>query len=274
MERRINKIPFVVGDVLLTAMALIICFYLAPRGGVPMIALGTGCLALGAILGVLPFILEFKNLSRSDEVNAMVGVVSKLDQSGKVATQIEQATAQWQQIQEESAKTAQGARQIAERMTAEVQAFGDFMQKVNDNEKANLRMEVEKLHRAENEWLQVLIRTLDHVFALHQGALRSGQRTLIEQVTNFQNACRDAARRVGLSPFLANPGETLDPARHQVLDMKEKPAPDATISETVASGYTFQGRLVRPALVRLKVASAQTEMPLMSEADPDKSTEA
>ena len=110
---------------------------------------------------------------------------------------------------------------------------------------------MEKLRRAENEWLQVLVRMLDHVYALHVGALRSSQPTLIDQVGNFQSACRDAARRVGLTPFIAGEAEPFDDQRHQVVDGKAKPASGSVIAETIAAGYTFQGKLLRPALVRL-----------------------
>ena len=60
-------------------------------------------------------------------------------------------------------------------MTGEVRQFTEFMQKMNDSEKAALRLEVEKLRRGEGEWLQVLVRILDHVFALHAAAVRSGE---------------------------------------------------------------------------------------------------
>jgi molecular chaperone GrpE (heat shock protein) len=259
---RINKVPFLVGDVLLSAMAFLICFVLAPAGSVPMMAVAVVSLALGATLGVLPFILEYRAHGRISEAGTLAGAVAKLQQVEKVAAQIESATGHWQLASEDAGKTVAAAKEIAERMTSEVQAFGEFMQRVNDNEKANLRVEVEKLRRSETDWLQVLIRTLDHVYALHVGASRSGQPALVEQIGNFQNACRDAARRVGLTPFLPNSGEPLDPARHQVLDGGAQPAPDSAISETVATGYSFQGRLVRPALVRVKSAAPQTEMPL------------
>ena len=99
------------------------------------------------------------------------------------------------------------------------------MQRANDSERATLRLEVEKLRRAEADWLQVLVRMLDHVYALHQGALRSGQPMLIEQVGNFQNACRDAARRVGLTPFTANEAEPFDAQRHQLIEDERHTAP-------------------------------------------------
>jgi molecular chaperone GrpE (heat shock protein) len=71
-------------------------------------------------------------------------------------------------------------------------------------------------------------------------------------VGTFQNACRDAARRVGLTPFMATDAEPFDAQRHQLVEEGAQPPPDAVVGETVATGYTFQGRLVRPALVRLR----------------------
>ena len=130
------------------------------------------------------------------------------------------------------------------------------MERMSDREKSMLRVELEKLHRAENDWLQVLIRMLDHVYALHVGAVRSSQPTLIDQVGNFQNACRDVARRVGLAPFVAGNDELFDCQRHQLMEGELKPQEGAAIAETIAAGYTFQGKLVRPALVRLRNGSS------------------
>jgi molecular chaperone GrpE (heat shock protein) len=81
--------------------------------------------------------------------------------------------------------------------------------------------------------------------------LRSGQPGLVEQIGLFQNACRDAARRVGLTPFVAEPAEGFDEQRHQIVNGDPQPTAGALIDETVATGYTFQGKLLRPALVRV-----------------------
>jgi molecular chaperone GrpE (heat shock protein) len=111
---------------------------------------------------------------------------------------------------------------------------------------------------------------LDHVFALHQGALRSGQPDLIAQLAGFQNSCRDAARRVGLTPVLAGEAEPFDAQRHQLIDGDSTPATDAVIAETVAVGYTFQGKLVRPVLVRVRNGHPATSAnPNLREAAPN-----
>ena len=100
--------------------------------------------------------------------------------------------------------------------------------------------------------MQVLVRILDHVYALNQGALRSGQPNLVAQLGSFQNACRDAARRVGLTPFVAKDSEPFDAQRHQLVEGDTQPFAGAVVRETIASGYTFQGKLLRPALVQLR----------------------
>jgi molecular chaperone GrpE (heat shock protein) len=127
------------------------------------------------------------------------------------------------------------------------------MKKMNDSEKAALRLEVEKLRRGEGEWLQMLVRILDHVFALHSAALRSNQpKSVADQIGQFQNACRGTVRRIGLVSFVGEPNEPFDPERHQLGDAKQKPFDGAVIAETLGAGYTFQGKLLRPAVVRLR----------------------
>ena len=66
---------------------------------------------------------------------------------------------------------------------------------------------MDKLRKMEGDWLKVAVQILDHVFALFRAAERSGQPALIEQLGQFQNACRDAARRIGLVPFAPGAGE-------------------------------------------------------------------
>jgi hypothetical protein len=50
-------------------------------------------------------------------------------------------------------------------------------------------------------------------------------------------------------PFEPNPNEAFDAEKHQVADDQAAPAPDARIAQALATGYTFQGRLLRRSLV-------------------------
>ena len=220
-------------------------------GAAPM-GLAALCVAAGALFGVVPFLLEYRVMARVAEAAGLTTVVSQVQKLEELATEIRHATGQWQAVEEQADKTAAAARSIAERMTAEVKSFSEFMERANDTEKAHLRLEAEKLHRAEGEWLSILVRVLDHIYALYQAGLRSRQPSLVEQLTHFQNACLDAARRVGLAPFSAAPDEAFDTQRHQAAESNGKPPDGAVVSQTLATGYTFQGRFLRPALVRLR----------------------
>ena len=251
IDPKVSKWPFFVGDVLLFGAAVFVYAQSKLPMGLWEMCFAGLCLAVGAVLGIAPFVLEYRATVKLAEAGALATVVAQIQNLEAIAAQIRSATGQWQEVQEQAGKTAVAAKEIAERMRAEVEAFTQFMQRMNESEKATLRLEVEKLRRAEVEWLQVVVRMLDHVYALHQGAVRSGQPNVLEQVGSFQNACREAARRVGLAPFAADPSEPFDAQRHQLADGDARLPADAVIGETLAAGYTFQGKLLRPALVRL-----------------------
>jgi molecular chaperone GrpE (heat shock protein) len=248
---KLSKWPFFLGDVFLFGAA---CFIVS-QSTHPMtswqIAFIVLCVAGGACSAILPFLLEYRLLAKLVEIRELAGVVSQVRNLENVASQITSATNCWNTVQAEADKTAGAAKEIAERMAIEMKGFTEFMQRANESEKATLRLEVDKFRRAEGDWVQVLVRMLDHAYALQQGALRSGQPNVIQQVGNFQNACRDAARRVGLTPFLPDESEPFDPQRHQLLEGDGKASAGAAIAETIATGYTYQGRMLRPALVRL-----------------------
>lgn len=258
---KVPKWPFLFADALLLGFA----YFIVARSPHPIThteaILCIVSAALGAIVGALPFILDYRAFLKIVEVNALGSAVEQIQNLEKTAAQISAATDQWARVQEttqgNAEKTIAGAKEISERMAAEVREFNEFQQKINDSEKATLRLEVEKLRRGEGEWLQILVRILDHIFALHTAAVRSGQPELAAQIGNFQNACRGVTRRVGLAAFEAEANAPFDVKIHQ-LPGNEKPFADAVVAETVASGYTMQGKLLRPALVRLKTATAET----------------
>ena len=256
MAPKLSKWPFFLGDALLLGTAYFITYQSRFALGHWELGFVVLCVLGGALLGIAPFLLEYEALVKAAQSRELTTAVSLLKDLEGIAAQISGATGKWQDAQEQADKTAATAREIAERMTGELQAFTEFMKRANDSERATLRLEVEKSRRGESEWLSVLVRMLDHVYALHQGACRSGQPKLIEQVGHFQNACRDAARRVGLTPFTAKEAEPFDAQRHQLADENAKPPADAVVAETVAAGYTFQGRPLRPALVRLREDAA------------------
>ena len=261
---KVPKWPFLLTDAILILFAAGVVWKAKHPIAQFEIGIATICVVLGALAACLPFILEFRAVGKLIELNAVGEVTEKIQDLKNFTAQITAATDQWAHVQEvtkgNADKTVAAAHQISESIAAEVSNFTEFQKKMNDAEKGALRLEVEKLRRTEGEWLQVVARILDHIFALHTAAVRSGQSELATQIASFQNACRDAARRVGLSPFAAEANEPFDAERHRAHGV-ENPPVGAIVAETLAPGLTFQGRLIRPALVRLQEAKAAVAEP-------------
>lgn len=255
LSRWPRLLPFILADVLLLAVAGVIVFRTAAPMEIWQVIASSICVALAGWFGCWPFLADQKAALKLAEQADLASTLQQIQQLETVARQIQTATSQWQTVQEHSAKIAQTAGQMTDRITAEAKTFADFLQRANDTERSTLRLEVEKLKRSEGDWLHVVVRLFDHGFALHVAAVRSGQPRLIEQITNYQMACRDAIRRVGLVPFTARPGEPFDPNVHQAADETTKPSADAVIADTIACGYTFQGQLLRAAVVAWQPAS-------------------
>jgi len=275
-EWKIPKWPFLLGNAVLLAVAAVLIYKAAHPISDLQIILAVSAVALGAILGCLPFILDYRAAGKMLEVNALSTVAAQLQDLKKYSTQIADATDQWARVQEitrsHSDKTVAATSGIADRMVTEIRDFNEFQLKLNDTEKGALRLEVEKLRRTEGEWIQVVARILDHIFALYLAASRSGQPELADQIGHFQNACRDAARRVGLTPFGAEPNDKFDPKRHRAQGV-ENPADGALVAGLLAPGMTYQGRLIRLALVQLATGNepvAETSAANIAESAPEK----
>lgn len=269
-----SVLPFLIGAALLDYFA----WWVVQKSEHP-INIWMGVLALVAVGGaawvsVIPFLTDAENATKLDELEKLQSAANQIQNLEKVGTQIAIATAQWQNVQEHNAKAIESAKQVSEEMSAEALRFADFMKQASDSEKATLRLEVEKLKRAETDWLQVLVRVLDHVYALHRAAKHSGQPNLMEQLAHFQNACRDAARRVGLVAFAPAAGDGFEPGQHQTADGRKDIPDDAKIFETVATGYTFQGQMLRPALVLIDAPKAPLPVPSAVAPKPAASVEA
>jgi molecular chaperone GrpE (heat shock protein) len=263
---KVPKWPFLLGNALL----LVFAYFIVSKSRHPISSWEIiACFAtatIGVLIGIFPFYLDYRAMGKALEINALGTVTEKIQKLDTISAQINAVTNRWETIQEtlkaEAEKTSTAAKQIADQMAGEACQFTESMQKMNDSEKVALRLEVEKMHRGETEWLQVLVRILDHVFALHTAAVRTGDPKFAEPITNFQNACRDIAHRIGLTPFVAEPDEPFNAERHQVAGADSVAPENAFVAETVGTGFTFQGQFLRPAIVRLREVKAVVAKPI------------
>jgi molecular chaperone GrpE (heat shock protein) len=268
------KWPFFLGDLALLVFAGFIVYQSAAPLGLWQTAILLVAVSLGACLGALPFLREYQAEVKLSEADALANTVAQIQNLEQIKTQIATATFQWHAVQEQSSQTVAAAKEIGDRMRGELDEFCAFLRKASDAERTHLRLEVEKLRRSEGEWLQVVVTVLDHVFALRQAALRANQPGPIEQLNKFQFACRDAARRMGVVAFEPQAGEPFDSNIHQLPDADKTPEAPAQIADILAVGFTYQGQLVRRALVTTRTdapAGAQDQLELI-EAPPSEST--
>ena len=167
---KVAKWPFLLANVLLLAAAAAVIYFAAHPISLWEMAAAIACVAFGAWLGCLPFILEYRATVKLLDANALTTVTEQLQNLKAYSAQISAATDQWARVQEvtkgSAEKTIAASNEISDRMANEVRDFNEFQKKMNDVEKGALRLEVEKLHRAEGEWLQVVARILDHIFCL------------------------------------------------------------------------------------------------------------
>jgi molecular chaperone GrpE (heat shock protein) len=253
---QLAKWPFLLADLLFVGIAAAVVLNTAEPFGVWQSAICIISIGAGAWLSVLPYLAEYRAAVKLAEAAHLADTVGQVQGIEQASRQVASASAQLQSALDQSARTVTAAGEIADRMAEEVKHFTAFMAQAGDKEKATLKLEAEKLRRGEADWLQVVARILDHAFALHQAAVRSGQPNVAEQIGRFQLACLDAARRVGVTAFAVKPDEAFDPKAHQTADPKAPVPENAKVAETLAPGLSYQGQLVRPALVRLQGEAA------------------
>ena len=171
--------------------------------------------------------------------------MQKLDQ---LARQISTATAQWQDIQATAVKTATQSAGLIDRIQTESKSVVDALQRTSDAEKQVMRLEIDKLRRGESEFVQALVVTLDHTYALYLAGVRSGQPELARELAGFRAACLDGVRRVGLVAHEAEPGQPFNPQFHQTPDGSEV-EPGTPIGSVAACGYSLRGAAIRRIVV-------------------------
>ena len=276
---RLAKWPFYLADLLLSAVIIFVLYQLGTfegTGEMIIVAVCLGGAAVAAWISVVPWLKEHDALVRINDSGNLKSSLEQIKSVEKIADLIRQSNAQWQGVQEASGRTVATAREITDKMKLEADEFMKFIANAHDQERAGLRLEVEKLRRMEADWIKVAVQMLDHVFALARAAERSGQQQIIKQLQQFQNACRDVARRMGLASFVPAIGEPFDQRAHQLPNPQMTAKEGDTIQDVLASGFTYQGQLLRRSLVLLDSSALDVNQaaPAQVEAAPDPEVQA
>ncbi len=245
----VPKWPFLLADIIFIGLAYWISTLIdGPAQQWHIISILV-CAGLGAGFAVAPFYFEYRAEAKAVEIAQLTTVAKEVNKMESVATQISEATASWNAVQESSGQTAQLADEIATGIAATVKEHHEFMAKAGNDEHATLKLEVAKLRRAEQDWASTLVGQLDLVYRLERSAAASGKEPFMQTMATFQSQCRELAKRVGLVAFEAEMNAAFDAEQHGVLDNEPKPADGAKITETRLPGIRLQGQLIRKPLV-------------------------
>ncbi|NBQ54780.1 MAG: hypothetical protein EBU49_14535 [Proteobacteria bacterium] len=87
-QGKVPKWPFFLADALLLGFAWIFL----SRAPLQHWEIGAGCVALGAILGVIPFYWDYRAAGKALEINALGAVAEKIQGLEKLSAQIGAAT--------------------------------------------------------------------------------------------------------------------------------------------------------------------------------------
>ena len=117
-QPRVPKWPFLLGDAIMLGLA----YFIYWQGAVPLplaeIIAGGVCVVLGAVLAIVPFLLDYRALMKVIEVSTLGDAMEKIQNLETLSAHIGSATSHWQLAHEDVEKTSAAAREISERMEA------------------------------------------------------------------------------------------------------------------------------------------------------------
>lgn len=125
-----------------------------------------------------------------------------------------------------------------------------------DFENFQKRVEAEKLENlafAKAEFMTKLAPVLDNFYRAFEHLKKNDK--VVLGFRQIQKQLEDILRQEGLEKIPAEPGTQFNPEFHEAISYEENKLPkDAIISE-LESGWTFEGRVIKPAKVRVSKGS-------------------
>jgi hypothetical protein len=153
----LNPWPFLVGDAALLATACLISSQAnAPLTGLPLIAVA-GCVALGAVLAVIPFLLNYTRrqelalAERQREIAALAQITTTS------AEQISIAAASLHSIAENTTRSLKLGEQLPQKIQEKINDFKSQLNEVAVTENEALSQEINTLRASETERLETAL---------------------------------------------------------------------------------------------------------------------
>ncbi|MCD8535252.1 MAG: nucleotide exchange factor GrpE [Verrucomicrobia bacterium] len=250
-DPKVPFVPFIIADVTLLAIAFAVVLQAGKPIGLPEILLVTVCSVAGAMFMTYPFRKQFDLQVQEANAERLNLAVCRLQAVENLATRMESVTSQWNQIEKKAEESMDRTEDISRDMIQEAQSFREFLKNASSEEVQHLKLLVDKLKKAEKDWLQVIMAMMDHCTALKWAATKSGNPNLAQQISNFHFQLCEVVRQVGLTLHESHAGDNFDEELHQVGESngQQLNLSNAVIRETKSVAMKFRGVIVRKALV-------------------------
>ena len=153
---RLPKLPFILGDIVLLALAFIIGDqHPAPFTALPLFLIA-GCVALGCVLAVVPFIVNYVR-DREEAAAALRRELSEQFKKLMTASEhLQNATAALKTAEETAAKNVQAAEQLPFRMQEKIADFTKQLAETDRTQKEATEQELAALRAAKSEHLATI----------------------------------------------------------------------------------------------------------------------
>lgn len=251
--------PFLVGDAVLVATAILIANQAkAPLAPAPLVAIA-GCVALGAILALIPFVLNHtrrQDLALADRQREIAALAQSTATS---AEQLSIAASSLHAIAESAARAAKLAEQIPHKVQDKINDFKSQLNEVAVTENESLSQEINTLRASETERLETALAGVRKT-AVDLGLVESVTRkhlselndSLVRFVTSAQKSATDSARiideaRINAEKSIAATIKASVTAALAEIDRKPGASPAKSAEPTTSPQASTPPFPVRPA---------------------------
>lgn len=202
------KWPYFAGDALLLALACYVGLAVQPLTNAALSAI-FGCVALGAVLAAVPFLIEFLADQRAAEAALQDRLDAQNQQLHRAVETLAATAAQIRSAHEAAAKAVHAADTLPYRLQEKIAEFTNQLQARDDEDKAAMAKELEALRDAEGKRLSALAGTI-------QSATREFAAIEKEARTALEAARREAAEAApALAAALGGATTRAEAALHQ-----------------------------------------------------------
>jgi len=193
----LNPWPFLVGDTALLATACLISSQAsAPLTGPALVAI-VGCVALGAVLAVLPFLLNYTRRQELALAERQREIAALAQTTTTSAEQISIAVASLHTIAENAARSIKLGEQLPHKIQEKINDFKSQLNEVAVTENEALAQEINTLRASETERLETAltgVRKTAADLAMIEAVSRKHLTELNESLARFVSSAEQAAR--------------------------------------------------------------------------------